>query len=194
VSGQTVYTYVVNDPINHTDPTGTEGLFGYTPAEAQGLAVTQQLNAAETMVANSYVVRQMELKITAALLGTVGLIAKSPLTLKLSVLAGAAALVDQKATTGHVDPREVALIGIGAVPGVGTVTSAVSGMKKVGEAAQLGQDFVHAGAAAAGAGLAVGEAMPGQRPNSTAKPPSSEQKPEKPSSPAKPDCIPERRC
>ncbi|HEY3654734.1 MAG TPA: RHS repeat-associated core domain-containing protein [Steroidobacteraceae bacterium] len=189
-----LYTYVGNDPTNKADSTGTEGMFSYTPAEAQALAVTQQMNAAEAKAATSYVGRQLELKITAAVLGTVGLVAKSPTLMKLSLVAAAAALTDQKVTTGHVDPREVAVTAIGAVPGVEGVATAVSGMKEVGEAAQVGQEFAHAGAATAGAALAVGEAMPNHGSNSAPKQPSSEQRQENTTSRVKTGCTPGANC
>lgn len=51
-----IYSYVGNDPTDKADSPGTEGgLFGgYTPAEAQGLAVSQQMDAAVAKAGSSY--------------------------------------------------------------------------------------------------------------------------------------------
>lgn len=133
----------------------------------------------------------MELKITAGVVALAGLLTKSPTLMRTSVVIGAAALVDQKVTTGHVDPREVAVTAVAAAPGVEAAAAAVSGMKEVGAVAEFGQQYTHTGAAAAGAGLAVGEGLSDS--GKTSDNASSGQKQDQTSS-TKPTCNDGKRC
>jgi hypothetical protein len=63
-------------------------MFGYSPAEAQALSVTQLATAAQDKFATSYQGRQTELKITAAVAAVAGLLTKSATLMKVSVAPG----------------------------------------------------------------------------------------------------------
>jgi RHS repeat-associated protein len=161
-----LYAYVGNDPMDKTDPAGTDGeWFGYTGAQLGGIAQFQVANsraqAAEVAGAKeavSYKNRQVVVKGAAAAFGVAALTPAAPVAGPVSVVLTGLAAVDTAVTKREVDPAEIAVIVLSTAPGAAAAGEALTGIKEVGDVVKTGQEVMHAGAATLSAGAAVAEA------------------------------------
>lgn len=157
-----LYAYVGNDPVDRTDPNGTDGeWFGFSSSALTQTAemeqVRQELSEAE------YPIDQAGLKAGAAVLslasfipGTAGAVARAG-----SVTLSAIAVAREKEHTGNIDAKEVAAVVVGTAPGakaLGDVIGDVMKLKNGGEALKMTQEVGHAVASGVSAGAAIVEA------------------------------------
>jgi hypothetical protein len=167
VSGQTVYAYTGNDPLDKTDPTGNGQDFMYSSADMSAMGTMAQLRAAEDAgraEAVSYPNRQVVLKSFAATtavysageaLTGFGLPAAAATGI-MSAAASGVALFDQKVTTGHFDWFDF-FVNLTAGLKLAKGAAALTGLADVGKAVNAGREGLHAGSAVLGAELAYGE-------------------------------------
>jgi hypothetical protein len=170
LNGENLYTYVGNDPLDKTDPSGDAGeLFGgYSVAELNAMAqfagAQPEIRAAKAAALGrtySYENRQVAERSVAAV-AAVAAVAQpetAPVAAPVSVVATLTAVVDKAVSTGKIDGGDLAVTALSVAP-AGAAAHAlteVTEVTEVGEVFKAGQEAMHAGAAAMGAEAALAE-------------------------------------
>ena len=185
-----LYTYVGNDPLDKTDPTGNDGEFGYSSAELNGMAQLAghqpEIRAAQGAALGrtySFENRQLALHSAAAVSGVAALTPAAPVAGPVSVGLTLIAATDTKITTGKLETGDLVVTALSIVPGGAEAGIALTGVKEVGQVVHAGQEVMHAGASAMGAEAALAE-----------KKQSQSEKPPSPSPPQRPPCQKPAAC
>jgi len=150
-----LYTYVGNDPLDKTDPSGNDGeFFNYSPGGSSGSVIStgrptmwEMRLGVHTKLGKpcSEAVRRRPW--AAALVPAVGEVA-GPVSLGLTGIA----MVDTAVHDKKFDLSETFVTALTAIPGVHAIGEAIGG---IGKLLKIGQEFLHAGATAAAAAAAV---------------------------------------